>query len=81
MPHTYTNLLFHIVFGTKQRYPFIKKDLRSRCYEYIGGTIRGVGGISLEIGGIEDQVHLLVKLKPTMDVSKFLQDLKPNTSV
>ena len=80
MPHSYTNLLYHIVFSTKERYPFIKKDLRSRLYEYIGGTIRGIGGICLEIGGIGDHIHLLVKLKPTMDVSKFLQDLKPNTT-
>ena len=34
----------------------------------------------MRIGGIEDHLHLLVKLKPTMDVSKFLQDLKPNVT-
>ena len=78
MPHTYTNLLFHVIFATKERYPFIVKDLQPRFYEYSGGTIRGLGGISLEIGGIEDHVHFLVKLKPTMNISKFLQDLKPN---
>jgi REP element-mobilizing transposase RayT len=80
MPHTYTNLLYHIVYSTKERYPFISKELRPRLYDYLGGTIRGLGGIALEIGGIEDHVHLLVKLKPTMAVSKFLQDLKSNTS-
>lgn len=80
MPHTYTNLLFHIVFSTKERYPFIKKDLRPRLYDYIGGTIRGIGGICLEIGGVDDHVHLLVKIKPTMSVSKFLQELKPNVT-
>jgi putative transposase len=78
MPHTYTNLLFHIVFATKGRIPFIKSEIKERLYEYIGGTIRSLGGISLEIGGIDDHVHLLVKLKPTMELSKFMQDLKPS---
>lgn len=80
MPHTYTNFLYHIVFSTKERFPFIKKESRERFYDYIGGTIRGLGGICLEIGGVEDHIHLLVKLKPTLDVPQFLQKLKPNTT-
>ena len=80
MPHTYTNFLYHIVFSTKERYSFITKDAKPRLYDYIGGTIRGIGGICLEIGGVEDHIHLLVKLKPTLSVPKFLQELKPNTT-
>lgn len=77
MPKTYTNLLFHIVFSTKGRFPYITKEFQERLYEYIGGTIRGLGGICIEIGGVADHVHLIVKLKPNYDVSKFIQDLKP----
>lgn len=80
MPRTYTNLLFHIVFATKERYPFISKEHRGRLYEYIGGTIRALGGICIEIGGVADHVHLVVRLKPHYDVSKFLQDLKPSVT-
>ncbi|MBS1795979.1 MAG: IS200/IS605 family transposase [Acidobacteria bacterium] len=77
MPHTYTNFLYHLVFSTKERYPFISKDSKPELYDYMGGTIRGLGGVCLEIGGVEDHVHLLVKLKPTLGVPKFLQELKP----
>ncbi len=80
MPHTYTNFLYHIVFSTKDRFPFIKNESKPRFYDYIGGTIRGIGRICLEIGGVEDHIHLLVKLKPTLDVPKFLQELKPNVT-
>lgn len=80
MPHTYTNLLYHIVFSTKERYPFITKESKPRLYDYVGGTIRGIGGICLEIGGVDNHVHFLVKLKPTLDVSGFLQELKPNVT-
>ena len=80
MPHTYTNFLYHIVFSTKERFPFIKNELKPRLYDYIGGTIRGIGGICLEIGGVEDHIHFIVKLKPTLLVPKLLQELKPNTT-
>ena len=80
MAHSYTNLIFHIVYGTKERRPFIDEEFQPRLYEYLGGTIRGLKGISLEIGGIEDHVHVLVKLPPTITVSDFLEKLKANTS-
>lgn len=80
MPRTYTNLLFHIVFSTKNRFPFINAESKERLYEYIGGTIRGLRGICLEIGGVEDHIHMIVRLKPNLDVSEFLQKLKPNVT-
>jgi REP element-mobilizing transposase RayT len=78
---SYTNLLYHIVFGTKRRQPLIHLDIKSRFHAYMGGTVRGLGGTALEINGIEDHVHLLVKLKPTIRFSDFLRDLKSNSSV
>lgn len=78
MPHTYTNLLYHIVFSTKNREPYLTSEYRPRIYKYICGTVRGLSGKCIGIGGIEDHVHILVTLKPTTNVSKFLQDLKPN---
>ena len=80
MAHSYTNLIFHIVYGTRERRPFIDEEFQPRLYEYVGGTIRGLKGISLEIGGVEDHIHILVKLPPTITVSDFLEKLKANTS-
>jgi putative transposase len=54
MPNSYTNLLYHIVFSTKDRRPIIAPDHQVRVYDYIGGTIRALGGISLELNGTED---------------------------
>jgi len=51
MSQSYTNLLYHIIFSTKDRRPLINPAYESRLYDYIGGTIRGVGGISLELNG------------------------------
>ncbi|MFT3744337.1 MAG: IS200/IS605 family transposase [Pyrinomonadaceae bacterium] len=80
MAQSYTNLIYHIVFSTKDRKPLITADVKPRLYEYIGGTIRGLGGVMLAIGGVEDHGHVLAKLRPDKSVSDVLRDLKANSS-
>lgn len=80
MSKSYTNLIYHIVFSTKDRRPLITLERKTRLYEYIGGTIRGLGGILLAINGIEDHVHVLAKLRPDKALSDVLRDLKSNSS-
>jgi REP element-mobilizing transposase RayT len=80
MSDSYTNLLYHIVFSTKRRVPLITSDYEVRLYDYIGGTVRSLGGISLELNGTEDHIHLLAKLRPDRAVAEILRDLKSNAS-
>ncbi len=80
MSSSYTNLLYHIVFSTKDRQPLISADSQERLYEYIGGTIRGLGGTALAINGTEDHVHVLARLRPDKALSDVLRDLKANAS-
>ena len=80
MSDSYTNLLYHIVFSTKDRRPLITPQYEPRLHDYIGGTIRSLGGICLELNGTEDHVHLLAKLRPDRAVSDVLRDFKANAS-
>jgi REP element-mobilizing transposase RayT len=80
MPSTYTNLLYHIIFSTKQRQRLITNDFKEELYRYIGGIIRAEVGIQIEIGGIEDHVHILAKFKPVVAVSQMLAKIKANSS-
>jgi REP element-mobilizing transposase RayT len=77
---SYTNLLYHIVYATKERAPLIANTLRPRLHEYLGGTVRGLDGIALEVNGTNDHVHVLAKLRPTISVSEFLSKLKSASS-
>jgi putative transposase len=77
---SYTNLLSHIVFATKGRAPLITNELRADMHAYLGGTVRGLGGIALEVGGVADHVHILAKIKPTVAVSEFIKQLKADSS-
>jgi REP element-mobilizing transposase RayT len=80
MPSTYTNLLYHIVFSTKQRISLINTESQEELYRYIGGIIRAEGGVQLEIGGMSDHLHILAKFKPAISVSEMLAKIKANSS-
>ena len=80
MAGTYTNLLYHIIFSTKHRENLIDDTLKSELYKYIGGIIRGEGGVLMEIGGMPDHLHLTARFKPAISVSDMLQKIKGNSS-
>jgi REP element-mobilizing transposase RayT len=80
MPSSYTHLLYHVVFSTKERRPLITPALRTELYPYIGGIIRDQRGILLEIGGMPDHVHLVVRIRPDMAVADLVRLVKSNAS-
>lgn len=80
MANTYTNLLYHIIFSTKDRIPLITNDFREELYKYMGGIIRGEKGILISIGGMPDHIHLAAKFKAGISVSDMLRKIKANSS-
>ena len=81
MSQSFTNLLYHLIFSTKDRRPIITLDYQPRLYDYIGGIIRELGGVSLGINGIEDHVHVVTKLRPDKALSDVLRVLGNVTRV
>lgn len=81
MSSTYLSLHYHLVFGTKGRIPYIDADWRARLHDYLGGTIRGLGGFPEGVGGVADHVHLLIGLKSTHCLADVMRELKKASSV
>jgi len=81
MPSTHTCLLYHLIFATKRREPVITEGIRNDLHEYLGGTVRGLGGVPLGVGGVADHVHLLVSLHATHCLADFMRELKKCSSV
>ena len=77
---TFTKLTYHVVFSTKYRLPLIQTELQKRLYEYIGGIIHAQNGHLIEIGGVEDHIHLLANLSPTKAISDSIREVKANAS-
>ena len=77
---TYASLHYHIVFGTKNRRPWIHPSWEARLHEYLGGTARGLDAFPQGIGGVKDHVHLLIGLKTTHRIADFMRELKKSSS-
>ncbi len=80
MSHSYTNLLYHIVFATKNRQPWLHSDFRPDLYSNIEISVRDQGGIPMAVGGVEDHVHLLAKLRPDRAISDVISSIKSRSS-
>lgn len=80
MGSTLTNFLFHVVFSTKHRKRLVTTDAQDHLYPYIGGIIKGEGGIPLRIGGTADHVPILLKSKAAVSFPNLIQKVKGNSS-
>ena len=80
MPQSLAQVYVHIVFSTKERYPFIQPNIESELFAYMGDTINRVGGIPHLINGTADHVHLLSSLPRTVALSKYIEEIKRNSS-
>jgi REP-associated tyrosine transposase len=80
MANTYTSLLYHVVFSTKNRERWIKPGIEERVWAYLGGIAREHDMVSQQIGGVEDPVHLVLGMRASTGVSKAVQLLKGASS-
>jgi REP element-mobilizing transposase RayT len=77
---SYVSAYFHCVFSTKERRPLITPSLAERLWPFVGGIARKNKMKALEIGGVEDHMHILLSLPATMPVAKALQLIKGGSS-
>ena len=80
MPSTHLSLHYHLVFSTKDRMRWISGEWRANLHAYMGGIVKGLNGVPLAIGGVEDHAHLLVGLRATHRLDYVLRDIKADSS-
>ena len=80
MAQSLSDVLVHVVFSTKNRTPWITPEIRRELYPIMGATLRSSGCVPIQIGGVEDHVHVLVVLPRTMTVAQLVEGLKTPTS-
>ena len=78
--HTTTNIMVHIVWITKYRYPVLKGDIKKRCHQLIiqicdSMDIRIIGGIVSR-----EHIHLHIEYAPKLSISDIVKRLKGRTS-
>lgn len=78
---TYTQLLYQIVFSTKHRKPCMNKPNRDELYKYIWGILKNKNCHLYRINGVEDHLHILTHIPPSISVSSLVKDVKVASSI
>lgn len=81
MANTYTRLLYHCVWSTKNREPSIDEAIEARVWAYLAGIAKENKIHALRIGGIENHIHALIEIPKTMTVSEALKRLKGGSAL
>jgi putative transposase len=73
-------LYYHFIWGTKNRLPIILPEFESELHRAIAAKSIDLEGFVYAIDGIEDHVHLAVSVPPKIALSRFIGEIKGNTS-
>ena len=73
---TYTQSLYQIVYSTKFREPTLVKEERELLYQDIWGILKKKNCHLYRIGGIEDHLHIITSLHPSISLADLVKDIK-----
>jgi REP element-mobilizing transposase RayT len=77
---TYTQILYHLVFGTKDRLPTLSDARREDLFMYMNGVIKNSHCRPVWVGGVRDHVHILSSLHSTVALADLMKSIKVATS-
>ena len=78
---TYTQIIYQIVFSTSKRAPSLHHENRPELFKYISGIIKNQKRHLYQINGVEDHLHIVTHLHPTVALSDFVKDIKVASSI
>jgi REP element-mobilizing transposase RayT len=78
---SYHQILYHLIFRTKNSQKTLNQEHSRELYAYLMGIIQNKNCFLYRINGMEDHLHILCDLHPTIALSDFMRDLKTSSSV
>ena len=73
---TYTQILYQFIFSTKNREKCLSDNNRELLYRFIWGIFKNKGCHLYRIGGIEDHIHIVTHLSPSLAPANVIKDIK-----
>lgn len=77
---TYTQILYQIVFSTKNRERTLSEGKREELFKYISRVLANKKCHLYQINGVEDHIHILTHLHPSVALADLVKDIKLSTS-
>ncbi len=73
-------VVVHLVWATWDRLPWITPEIEPRLHACLADEARGLRCVPIAVGGVDDHVHVLLTVHPTIAVAKLVQQLKGSSS-
>ncbi len=80
MPQSLSRILVHLVFSTKYRERLLTPEIQDELHPYLAGTLDNIGCPSLQVGGVEDHVHLFFGLSRVRTIASVVETVKTSSS-
>jgi len=78
---TYRQILYHLVFRTKDSQKTLIQEHSRELYAYLMEFIRNKDCFLYRINGMEDHLHILCDLHPTIALADYIRDIKTSSSI
>jgi putative transposase len=78
---SYRQILYHIVFRTKNSEHTLHQENSKELYAYILGIVKAKNCFLYRINGTENHIHFLSDLHPSIALADYMRDIKTATSL
>ncbi|MFA5573582.1 MAG: IS200/IS605 family transposase [Brumimicrobium sp.] len=76
----YTKILYHIIFRTKSSEKTIPLEQAPELYRYIWGIVKNKKCFLYRINGMEEHIHILLDLHPSVALANLIKSIKVASS-
>lgn len=80
MPQSLANLYVHLIFSTKDRYPFLAEEVRPDVHAYMATVLANLNSPAVLINSMPDHVHVLFNMGRTVSLAQVVEDVKKSSS-
>jgi putative transposase len=81
MSQSLSKMWTHLIFSTKERYPFLSdKGIRAELHAYMAATLRKQDRPTLLVGGAADHIHALFVLSKNHSIAEIVYEVKRSSS-
>ena len=76
----YSQLYYHIIWGTKYGEPLITAQIEPILFNFIRSKAIGLGGFVYALNGVENHVHMVAHIPVTIPIANFVGQIKGTSS-
>ena len=78
---SYRQILYHLIFRTKDSRKTLVPEHARELYAYLLGFIKKKNFFLYRINGMEEHLHILCDLHPTLALADYMRDMKTSSSI